>query len=306
DSGIRDERSCNDIENRVRIGLERRAPRLECDATQDDRRARFCEQNGTPGGIHLGAGGGAGAFVLGIVYAVAIGIAGALATHAIDLSTRGGIRALVDAVGDAVMIAVDRTARAVHCRTGRRIGTLIDAVRHAVVIGVGRAALCVDTSAGRSARALVDPVINAVAVRILGAAPRVHFRGLHRVRTGIEPVIHTVSVGLARTTLRVYRGAGGRGGAVVALIGDAIQVRIAKATRPGEDRQSSRAHDVAGPRAGARESAARGIDRAALDTKCDTIAEEDAVADGAMDRIVGEAVAGVVAEPKPSITAKDI
>ena len=63
---------------------------------------------------------------------------------------------------------------------------------------------------------------------------------------------------------------------------------------------------MAGPRAGARESAARGIDRAALDAKCDTITEEDAVADGAMHRIIGEAVAGVVAKRQPRVTAKDI
>src|SRR3989441_694898 len=205
--GVRDERSRDDIENRVRIGFERGATRLERHTAQHDGRPRFGEQDGAAGRVHLGTWGGAGAFVLGIVYAVAVRVGRALAADAIDLGPRWRIRAL------------------------------IDAVRHAVVVRVGRAPLRVDSSAGRSSGTLVDAVIDAVAIRILGATARVHFGALHRVRTGIEAVIDTVAVGVARTSLRVYRGAGRRAGALVVLIGDPVQVRIAKAARPCEDRQ---------------------------------------------------------------------
>src|SRR6267378_1641382 len=155
DVGVGDERSRDDVQNRVRIGLERGATRLERHTAQHDRRPRFGEQNGAAGRVHLGTGGGAGAFVLGIVYAVAVRVGRTRAADAIHLDSRWCIRAL------------------------------INAIRHAVVIAIDRAAGVVYSSAGRSARTLVDAVVDAVAIRILGATARVHFGALHGVRTGV-------------------------------------------------------------------------------------------------------------------------
>src|SRR2546425_11944346 len=122
DVGVRDERSRDDIENRVRVGFERGATRLERHTAQHDRGPRFSKQNGAAGSVHLGTGRGAGAFVLGIVYAVAVRVGRAPPADAIDLGSRSGILAVTDAVPDAVVIAVERAAGVVDYRPRRRIG----------------------------------------------------------------------------------------------------------------------------------------------------------------------------------------
>src|SRR3989442_15881715 len=93
DVGVRDERSRDDIENRVRIGFERGATRLERHTAQHDGRPRFGEQDGAAVRVHLATWGGAGAFVLGIVYPLSVRVVLALAPRAIDLGSRSLIRA---------------------------------------------------------------------------------------------------------------------------------------------------------------------------------------------------------------------
>src|SRR6266446_1621522 len=295
----------HDVENRVRVRLQCRAARLERHPTQHDRRLRFGREDRASGCIDPCAGCRPGAFVLSVVDAVAIGIGCALAPRGIHLGPRRCIGALVDAVGYAVVVAIDRTAVRVDGRTDRRVGTLVWTVRHAVSVAIGGTPLRVHASTGRRVGALIEAVVHTVSVRILRAAAGVDYRALDGVGTGVEPVVDLVAVGVARTPAGIDDGAGWRPGTRILPVGNPILIGVFKRAWPGKNRQPRRGDDVSRPVATG-EPGAGSVDGASFEPEGDLLAQEDPVADGAMHGVVREVVAGTVAEMEPSVSAKDI
>src|SRR2546427_496855 len=108
----------------------------------------------------------------------------------------GRVGTLIDTIGHAAPMGVDRTALRAHVRPRRRAGALIDAVGNAIGVAIDRATGRIDMRARRRPGALVDPIGNAVPVGIDGAAFRVHSSPRARVGGGILVVGHAVVVGI--------------------------------------------------------------------------------------------------------------
>src|SRR6266571_850575 len=164
DSGIGGERCRYDVENRVGVGFQRRAPGFEGYATEHDGRLGLGEEDRTTCRIDTRARRGTGAFVLGVVNAVAVRIRRtSLRVHAGPGHCSG---ALVDPVVHAVAIGVFGATAGIDLRVLDRIGTGIEAVEHAVAVGIGRAAARVHHRAYRCARAGILAVGYAVLVGV--------------------------------------------------------------------------------------------------------------------------------------------
>src|SRR6266853_1304035 len=171
---------------------------------------------------------------------------------------------------------------------------------------VDRAALGVDAGPGGCVRALVEAVQDTVAVLVRGTALRVYARPDGRARALVEPVVHAVAVGVGRAATRIHRGAHWRVGTRVPLIGDSVMVGVERrAAPPREDGQAERADDVARP-VPTGESGVGRVETTHLEAERGLIAEEDSVADRAVDGVVGEAVRCRVFEVEPGIAAEDI
>src|SRR5439155_20909965 len=84
--------------------------------------------------------------------------------------------------------------------TSGRIGAPIDAVPDAVMVGIDRTAVAIDLCAGRCCRAHVEQIVYAVAIRIPGAGRRrrttfgVDRRAGRGVGTLIDPVEQLISL----------------------------------------------------------------------------------------------------------------
>src|SRR3546814_13641585 len=88
------------------------------------------------------------------------------------------MRALVEIVGDAVAVGIERAAIGAHCDALRRTGATIEVVRDTVAVGVvGRATVGIDLGALRRGRALVEVLRHTFTVGIERAAVDVD---LHR------------------------------------------------------------------------------------------------------------------------------
>src|SRR3989449_11390517 len=179
--------------------------------------------------------------------------------RSVDGRARGGVGALVDSVGNAVAVGVGGAALGVYMRAGGRVGALIEPVVHAVVVRVDRTALRVHPSPGGRAGAL------------------------------IESVGHPVMLGVGRAAAHVDRGAPRRVGAGIALVGDAIVILVREQPPAGEEGEAERADQVTGP-GGARESGVGRVDGAHLEPQRGAVAQEQPIADRAVDGVVGEAV----------------
>src|SRR5439155_1248484 len=107
------------------------------------------------------------------------------APHGVHRGAGGGVGALIDAVGYAVAVRIARAALLVDVHSGRCVGTLIDAVRHAVRVRVAGTAARIDGGAGGRVGALVEPVVHAVLVGVRGAATR----GVRKMRAPAPPWI---------------------------------------------------------------------------------------------------------------------
>src|SRR6266571_4322883 len=166
DSGIGGERCRYDVENRVGVGFQRRAPGFEGYATEHDGRLGLGEEDRTTCRIDTRARRGTGAFVLGVVHAVAVTVGRALATCRIDFRPCRRVGAFVEAVVHAVAFGVFGATAGIDLRVLDRIGTGIEAVEHAVAVGIGRAAARVHHRAYRCARAGILAVGYAVLVGV--------------------------------------------------------------------------------------------------------------------------------------------
>src|SRR5207248_7957719 len=79
--------------------------------------------------------------------------------HTRSLTRRSSdLGALIDAVGDAVFVRIQRAPGRVDRDARGRVGTLIDTIGHAVSVGVDRTALRVHVRPRRRAGALIDAV----------------------------------------------------------------------------------------------------------------------------------------------------
>src|SRR3546814_9236883 len=77
------------------------------------------------------------------------------------------MRALVEIVGDAVAVGIERAAIGAHCDALRRTGATIEVVRDTIAVGVvGRATVGIDLGALRRGRALVEVIRHTVTVGI--------------------------------------------------------------------------------------------------------------------------------------------
>src|SRR6266581_4198399 len=207
DSGIGGERCRYDVENRVGVGFQRRAPGFEGYATEHDGRLGLGEEDRTTCRIDTRARRGTGAFVLGVV----------------------------EAVGHAILVAVDRTAGSVDGGAAWRIGTLIGTIRNAVAVRIRRTSLRVHAGPGHCSGALVDPVVHAVAIGVFGATAGIALRVLDRIGTGIEAVEHAVAVGIGRAAARVHHRAYRCARAGILAVGYAVLVGVTERTWTCED-----------------------------------------------------------------------
>src|SRR5438093_5663382 len=305
DGGIGGERCRYDVENRVGVGFQRRAPGFEGYATEYDGRLGLGEEDRTTCRIDTRACRGTGAFVLGVVDAVAVTVGRALATCRIDFRPCRRVGAFVEAVGHAILVAVDWTAGRVHGGAGRRVGTLIGPIGNTIGVRVRRTSLRIHAGPGHRSGALVDPVVHAVRIGVFGAAAGVDLCVLDRIRTGIEAVEDPVAVGVGRAAARVHHSScrGGRAG--VLAVGYAVLVGVAECARPREDGEAGGRDYVSGPVA-AGEPRAGSVDRASLDSQGDALAEEYPISECAMNGVVGGAVAGEVAEFDMRVAAQEI
>ena len=116
--------------------------------------------------VHLQVAGGVRALVEAVEDAVAVAVQGAAAL--VDDRALGGLAAGVGVIEDAVAVAVQGAAALVDRGAGRRVGAGVVEIDHAVAVAVQRAAGQVDGGAGRGLGAAVETVADAVAVIVPG------------------------------------------------------------------------------------------------------------------------------------------
>src|SRR3989449_8464668 len=196
DVRVVEQRLSYDVEHRMGLELQRRAARLEGHTPQDNGGALRGEENRAAEGVDARAGGRAGAFVLRVVHAVTVRVRDPGAPDGVHFGAGWGVGALVQAVGDAVLVAVERAACGVHHGPGPRVGALIHTVRHAVAVPIAGAALGVDSRAARRPGTLVHAVGDAVLVRVERTAGGVHGGARRRVGALVEAVRDAVAVGV--------------------------------------------------------------------------------------------------------------
>src|SRR2546425_122499 len=169
-----------------------------------------------------------------------------------------------------------------------------------------RAAEGVDARARGGPGALVDAVVDAVAVAVHGATARIDVGAGGRVGALVEAVVDAVAVTVHGAAAQVDRGAQGCGGAGVALVRDPVAVAVDEAARAGEQRQADRRDDVARPGGPEGRVGLRRVDAARFQPQGHTLSQEDAVAQSAVDGVVGEAVGGLLLEVEPRVSAQGV
>src|SRR5438445_2268971 len=176
--GIRDQRSRDLIQYRIGRSRQNRATGLEIHAAENEGRARrrrtgrggrngvLLKQEQAPELIHARSLRRVGAAILRVADPIAIGVLFDRAAVRVHRRARWGVRALVQVVWNAVVIAVQWTAECIDRRPRDGVRATADAVGYAVVITVHRAPVRVDHGAGGCVRTLIQPVPDAVMVGV--------------------------------------------------------------------------------------------------------------------------------------------
>src|SRR3989442_1784282 len=256
--GIRDQRSRDLIQYSIGRSRQNRATGLEIHAAENQGRARrrrtgrggrngvLLKQEQTPELIHARSLRRVGAAILRIGDPIAIGVLFDRTAIPVYLRSRRRIRALVQVVRDAVVIAVQRTAECIDRRAGDGVRALVDAVGNAVVITVHRAPVRVDHGAGGRVRTLIQPVPDAVMVGVDWASGRIDLRARGGVGALVDAVVDAVAVGIGGggwAALLIYLDARRRVGALFDSVQDAVTILGVRAPL--------RIHAPPGPRGGA-------------------------------------------------------
>lgn len=164
------------------------------------------------------------------------------------------VRALVDCVGDAVLVGIENAARAIDNGIGGRVGALVLGIGHAVLVRVEGAARAIDRNAARRVGAFVESVIDAVLVGIFRASGAIDDCALWRIGALVHGVLDAVfvrvedrcadlrrvdfqcivlddcdRVGLERTAKAIDRGSLWRVGALVEVVRNSVAVFVCRA-----------------------------------------------------------------------------
>ena len=152
------------------------------------------------------------------------------ATLLVDTHAFEGVRALIEEVSHAVLVAVDRAASGVNGSTLRSICALVETVVHAILVSVSSATHRVNRHASLSIRALVNTIRYAVLVEVERTTGIVNIQAGLGIRALVQSIRHAILVGISRATGRInsYALLGVR--ALVSGIRNSVAVEVAFAT----------------------------------------------------------------------------
>lgn len=144
----------------------------------------------------------------------------------IDLGAGRSRRALIEAVANAVGIAIQRAAGFVNAATFLRIGAFIQAIEHTVSIGIRWAARNIYKGPGGSIRAFIQAIIHPVLIGIQRAAGDIDNSALGRIGAIIKAIVDAITIAVQGTAVSVDHGVQGGIRAIVLLVADAVIIAV--------------------------------------------------------------------------------